>query len=335
MRLLSHSNGVYKLNKDKVSKRKVLKKFIIFFLGLLVLGVAIQLITNIVDNTRLKSRFKYVRIDGKKMEYKFKAGANSNYTVVFDGSIGTNMYEWDKVCKSLEENNTSTFIYNRRGYGFNDGGDIITPEDQAKDLKLLLKKIGAPEPYILVGEEYGSLVVTNFINLYQNSVAGVVLVDPISEEIIKTNEFKESIKFDYYRSKFETAGTNLSLTSLLSKMGLTMENNVFKDNITENELSEYNAFKNKKKYKESVSNELTNLYKATSNSQINGLLSNKPFYLITKNEEDPIKKIGDEASTTVYKKEMDGSPISILDPGVIVNGVNSVLKDIKKITKKS
>ena len=27
------------------------------------------------------------------MEYKFKAGGD--YTVVFDGAIGTNMYEWD------------------------------------------------------------------------------------------------------------------------------------------------------------------------------------------------------------------------------------------------
>jgi len=332
MRLLSHSNVVYKLDKDKVNKRNILKKFIIFFAGVLVLGVVIQLVTNLVDNTRLKSRFKYVRVDGKKMEYKFKAG--TDYTVVFDGAIGTNIYEWDKVCKSLEEKKISTFIYNRRGYGFNDGGDIRTPEDQAKDLKLLLKKIGVPEPYILVGEEYGSLVITNFIKLYPSSVAGVVLVEPMSEEKIKTNEYKESIKHDYYRSKFETIGTNLSLTSLLSQMGLTMENNVFKDNITESELSEYDTFKNMKRYKESVSNELTNVYKDASNSQSNGLLSNKPFYLITRNEEDPIKKIGDATYTTVYKEETDGSPISLLNPDVIVNGVNSVLKDVKKITKK-
>ena len=70
-------------------------------------------------------------------------------------------------------------------------------------MKTLLKKAGASEPYILVGEEYGSLVTTNFISLYPNSVAGVVLVNPISEEKIKTNEFKESIKSEYYRSKFE------------------------------------------------------------------------------------------------------------------------------------
>ena len=333
MKLLSHSNGIHKVDKDKVSKRRVLKNCIIFIVGLLILGFAIQMITNAFDNERLKSRFKYIRIDGSKMEYKLKK--SGDYTVILDGAIGANMYEWDTVCRELEQTKTSTFIYNRRGYGFNDGGEIRTPEEQAKDLKALLKKAGASEPYILVGEEYGSLVTTNFVSLYPDSVAGVVLVNPISEEKIKTNEFKESIKSEYYRSKFEKIGTNFSLTSLLSKMGLTMENNIFKEHLTESELAEFNSFKNNKKYKESVSNELKNLYKGVSNSQIDGLLSNKPLYLITDNEEDPIKKIGNAAFTTVYKEEINGSPFSLLDPNTIVNGVNSVLKDAKKTSKKS
>lgn len=333
MKLLSHSNGIHKVDKDKVSKRRVLKNCIIFIVGLLIFGFAIQIITNAFDNERLKSRFKYIRIDGSKMEYKLKK--SGDYTVILDGAIGANMYEWDTVCRELEQTKTSTFIYNRRGYGFNDGGEIRTPEEQAKDLKALLKKAGASEPYILVGEEYGSLVTTNFVSLYPDSVAGVVLVNPISEEKIKTNEFKESIKSEYYRSKFEKIGTNFSLTSLLSKMGLTMENNIFKEHLTESELAEFNSFKNNKKYKESVSNELKNLYKGVSNSQIDGLLSNKPLYLITDNEEDPIKKIGNAAFTTVYKEEINGSPFSLLDPNTIVNGVNSVLKDAKKTSKKS
>lgn len=332
MRLLSHSNGIHKIKKEKVSKRKMLKKCIIFFISLLIFGFAIQMITNLLDNTRLKSRFKYIRIDGSKMEYKLKTGGE--YTVVFDGEIGTNMYQWDAVCRTLEEKKVSTFIYNRRGYGFNDGGEIRTPEEQARDLKSLLKKAGASEPYILVGEEYGSLVTTNFVNLYPDSVAGVVLVNPISEEKIATNEFKQSIKSEYYRSKFEKIGANFSLTALLSKMGLTMENNVFKEHLTESELSEFNSFKNNSKYKEAVSNELKNLYKDVSNSQVDKLLSNKPLYLISNNEEDLIKKIGDTTTTTVYKQVIDGSPFSVLDSDAIVNGVNSVIKDAKKLAKK-
>ncbi|NRW81216.1 alpha/beta hydrolase [Clostridium beijerinckii] len=302
-------------------------------MGLFIFGFLVQILNDFVDNTRLKSRFKYVRIDGRKMEYKLKTGGD--YTVVFDGSIGTTMYEWDDVCKSLEEKKISTFTYNREGYGFNDGGDNRTPEEQAKDLKALLRKAGAPEPYVLVGEEYGSLVLSNFANLYSDSVAGVVLINPISEENIQTKEFKNSIKSKYYRSIFEKMGTNFSLTALLNKAGLTMENDTFKKYLNQNELDEFQSFENKKNYRQAVSNELENLYKGISNSQTNELLGNKPLYLITNNEDDPVKKIGNTTVTTIYKEEIEGSPMSVLDPDSVVTGVNSVLKDAKKAAKKS
>lgn len=332
MKLLSHSNGVYKLEKDKPSKRKYLKNSAIIFLGLLLFGFLVQCITNIIDDSRLKSRFKYVRIDGNKMEYRLKTGGNC--TVVFDGAIGNTMCEWDDICSSLEEKKVSTFTYNRRGYGFNDGLDIRTPEDQAKDLRNLLKKAGASQPYILVGEEYGSMVITNFINLYPDSVAGVVLIDPISEDTLKTKEFKDTIKSKYYRSKFEAIGSNYTLTSLLSTMGLTMENSKFKEHISESELQEFNDLENKKYYRTAVSNELNNLYIGQSDSQREGLLGKKPLYLITNKEDDPIKKIGNSADTVIYKEEIEQSPLSLLDSDAIETGVNYVLNEVKKQQKK-
>lgn len=333
MKLLWHSNGIHKVEKDKVNKSKIFKRIIIFFIGVLVVGFVTQNIINLTENSRLKSRFKYANVSGNKMEYKIKTGGD--YTVVFDGSVGANMYEWDEVCKSLEEKKISTFIYNRKGYGFNAGGDIKTPEEQAKDLKFLLRKAGAPEPYVLVGEEYGSLVITNFVKLYSDSVGGVVLIDPISEDEMQTEQFKDKIKPLYYRSKFEEIGTNFGLTSLLSKMGLTIENTIFKEHLNENELDEFKSFENRMNYKQAVSNELENLYKGSSNSQANGLLGSKPFYLITKNEEDLVKKISTPESTTLYKEEENGSPLSVLDPDAIVNAINSILKDAKKLAKKS
>lgn len=333
MKLLSHSNGIHKVDKEKISKSKLIKKWIIFILGLLILGFTIQIVTNFLDDTRLKSRFKYIRIDGNKMEYKFKSGGE--YTVVLDGAIGTNMYQWNEISSSLEEKKISTFIYNRRGYGFNDGGDLRTPEEQAKDLKSLLKKAGAPEPYILVGEEYGSLIATNFVKLYPDMVSGIVLINPLNEETIKTNEFKNNIKSKYYRSKIESLGSNFSLTALLSKMGFTMENKIFMESLTESELDEFNSFKNNNKYRKAVSNEYEVLYSEKSNSQINGLFEKKPFYIITNDNDDSIKEIGNEEFETIYKVENNDTPFSIIDPNAIVNGVNSVIKDAKKIAKKS
>lgn len=333
MNLLSHSNGVHKIKKEKLSMLKIFKRVMICLLVLVAVGFVIQTTTNFIDNTRLESRFKYVRIDGKKMEYKIKG--NGSYTVVFDGSIGSGIYEWDNICKELEEDDDiTTFIYNRRGYGFNDGGELRTPEEQAKDLRALLKKSGTTAPYILVGEEYGSLVATNFVKLYPDLVAGVVLVDPVSEEKINTNEFKKSIKYKYYRSKIESIGSNFALTSLLSKIGLTMENDTFKNSIKDNELQEFKALENKKNYKEAVSNEIENLYKGNSDSQSEGLLLNKPLYIITENDDENIKKIGNGEVTTIYKKELTGGPYSVVDPDSIVNGIGTVLKEAKKLAKK-
>ena len=334
MKLLSHSNGWYKLDKEKISKRKILKRCAIFLVALLAIGFLIQSVNNLIDNSKLKSRFKYVRLDGKKVEYKLKG--SGDYTVIFDGSIGTNLYEWDKVCKLLEEEDkVATFVYNRRGYGFNDGGARLTPEEQAQQLKLLLRKAGASEPYIFVGEQYGSLISTSFVELYPDSVAGVVLVNPINEKSLTEHDVRKSIYVPYLRSQIEYAGSNFSLTALLDKMNLALENPTFTNSLNENELEEFNSFKNRKNYREAVRNEIENLYKNTSDSQKEGVLSSKPLYIISDNEDEPLINLGSSDLTTLYVESIEDEPFSVADPESVVNGINTVIKQAKKLSKTS
>ncbi|WP_293977096.1 alpha/beta fold hydrolase [uncultured Clostridium sp.] len=334
MKLLSHSNGLYKLDKEKISKIKILKRCAIFLVALLAIGFLIQSVNNLIDNSKLKSRFKYVRLDGKKVEYKLKG--SGDYTVIFDGSIGTNLYEWDKVCKLLEEEDkVATFVYNRRGYGFNDGGARLTPEEQAQQLKLLLRKAGASEPYIFVGEQYGSLISTSFVELYPDSVAGVVLVNPINEKSLTEHDVRKSIYVPYLRSQIEYAGSNFSLTALLDKMNLALENPTFTNSLNENELEEFNSFKNRKNYREAVRNEIENLYKNTSDSQKEGVLSSKPLYIISDNEDEPLINLGSSDLTTLYVESIEDEPFSVADPESVVNGINTVIKQAKKLSKTS
>ncbi|MGM9935672.1 MAG: alpha/beta fold hydrolase [Clostridium sp.] len=334
MKLLSHSNGLYKLDKEKISKIKILKRCAIFLVALLAIGFLIQSVNNLIDNSKLKSRFKYVRLDGKKVEYKLKG--SGDYTVIFDGSIGTNLYEWDKVCKLLEEEDkVVTFVYNRRGYGFNDGGARLTPEEQAQQLKLLLRKAGASEPYIFVGEQYGSLISTSFVELYPDSVAGVVLVNPINEKSLTEHDVRKSIYVPYLRSQIEYAGSNFSLTALLDKMNLALENPTFTNSLNENELEEFNSFKNRKNYREAVRNEIENLYKNTSDSQKEGVLSSKPLYIISDNEDEPLINLGSSDLTTLYVESIEDEPFSVADPESVVNGINTVIKQAKKLSKTS
>lgn len=334
MNLLSHSNGIYKMKKEKLSMMEIIKRAAIIFLALVVFGFVIQSINNVIDNTKLKSRFKYVRIDGKKMEYKLKG--NGSYTVVLDGAIGTTLYQWDEVCKSLEDDkDITTFIYNRRGYGFNDGGELRSPEEQAKDLKLLLKKAGAPEPYILVSEEYGSLVAANFAKLYPDSIVGAVMINPLSQERISSKEVKSSIQMRYYRSLIESAGSSISLTALLDKIGLVMDNDKLEESLSESEKEEFEALKNKKSYRSAVSNELKNVYKnsAASITEEQGVFEKKSLYVISDNENDQVANMGDPSYTTVYSTDVKDVPYSVEKPESIIVGINTVIKQAKKIAR--
>ncbi|WP_322392345.1 alpha/beta fold hydrolase, partial [Clostridium perfringens] len=132
------------------------------------------------------------------------------------------MNQWNEIVDKLttEYDDVTTFVYNRRGYGYSDGGTIKTPKEQAEDLRMLLRKSAAPAPYILVGEEYGSLVLTEFAKAYPDLVAGVVLVNPLVEDNINTSEFKKEITIEKARRNIERFGSTIGFTTLLDKLNL-------------------------------------------------------------------------------------------------------------------
>ena len=155
MNLLPHSNGVRRVNMKRQRTTKEKLKYIAkVLLGIIIAGFIVQQITNFIAGETLIERVDYITVDDKRMD--FRLSGSGNYTVVFDGVLGGNLEVWNTIASELEENdNVATFLYNRRGYGFSASGSARTIEEQAQDLKILLRKSGALEPYILVGEEYG------------------------------------------------------------------------------------------------------------------------------------------------------------------------------------
>ena len=332
MNLLPHSNGLYKLKKEKINVMNIIKKIVIGIFCLIAAGFIIQQTVDILDSTKMKSRFKYVRIDGKRIEYKLDG--RGQYTVVFDGDIGKTMFQWDSVLKEINnQGDVRTFVYNRQGYGFNDGGSTKSPKDAAEDLKSVLKKAGVTGKLILVGDKYGSLIVTNFAKEFPDSVSGVVLIDPIDEEIMKQDDYKKSIRGKYYRSEIEEIGSNFLLTTLMQKMGLTLENIQFKQTLSQSKLEEFSILENKSNYKQAVFNEYYNLYNGNSDSQDEDLLKDKQLYIITKDEGDSIKRIGDEDNTKFYKYDDKEDIFEVKDSNIIVNAINSVINKIIKSEK--
>ena len=214
MNLLPHSNGVRRVNMKRQRTTKEKLKYIAkVLLGIIIAGFIVQQITNFIAGETLIERVDYITVDDKRMD--FRLSGSGNYTVVFDGVLGGNLEVWNTIASELEENdNVATFLYNRRGYGFSASGSARTIEEQAQDLKILLRKSGALEPYILVGEEYGSLVLTSFAEQFPDSVAGIVSVNPLVEEDIKNSRNSLKNVALRIRRKIEQLGSYIGLTML-------------------------------------------------------------------------------------------------------------------------
>ncbi|MDY4078484.1 MAG: alpha/beta hydrolase [Clostridium sp.] len=334
MNLIPESNGFKRVNmKRKISNVGWVKRIFILIVGIFIFGLVFQAITYFIGNGKLNSSLNYTKVNGNKMEYSFKG--SGDYTIVFDGAIGTTLYQWDEISDTIrEELNVKTFVYNRKGYGFSDIATSRTPREQAMDLKILLRKAGVSGKLILIGEEYGSLIMTNFAKEYPDSVSAMILINPYSEEKIKSDEYKKKIKKTYNKSKLESKGTYFGLTILLDKLDKDITIKKFEDNLSEEVKKEFDIQKNRTSYRKAIESELENLYKYNDVSQEEGLLAEKPLYIIANNDDSKsLNKLGDGELTTVYSTDTSGNLISASDSESIVNALTKVLKERKKIDK--
>ncbi|MCQ2969516.1 MAG: alpha/beta hydrolase [Clostridium sp.] len=333
MNLLPHSNGVRRVNmkRQRTTKEK-LKNVAKVLIGIIIVGFIVQQIMNFIARETLIERVEYTTVDDKRMD--FRLSGSGNYTVVFDGAIGGNLELWSSIANELEQSdNVATFSYNRRGYGFSASGSLRTIEEQARDLKILLRKSGASEPYILVGEEYGSLVLTSFAKQFPDSVAGIVLVNPLVEEDIKNSGNSLKNIALRIRRKIEQLGSYIGFTMLLDKLNIDINMHDIEDNLDENALEEFSTHRTKANYTTAVSNELSNLSNYNLDMQQDGIFKEKPYYLITKNEDDRLKSLGDEGLTTSIVSNTDSSILALNSSIDILAGVRSVIKQCNELRK--
>ncbi|MBE6052103.1 MAG: alpha/beta hydrolase [Clostridium sp.] len=334
MNLIPESNGIKKVRmKREVTKAQRIKNIFIIVASIVLFGVFVQVISNFIGNESISSSLYYAKIDGKKIEYK--TDGSGDFTIVFDGAIGSVLYQWDDICDRLEEDlGVKTFVYNRRGYGFSDASSIETPDKQAENLKILLRKAGVSGNLIFVGEEYGSLVVSKFMELYPESVKGLVLINPYSAKKLQTKEFKDDIRWTYYNSKISKVGTMVGVTMLLDKLDMTYKVDNLEENIPKNVVEEYKVKKNQKAYRQAISNELEVLYTYSEDSQKEGIASKIPFYIISQDENEPLKSLGKEDLTTLYVSESENQIFSLNNQDTVINSISNVVKSARKIEKK-
>jgi pimeloyl-ACP methyl ester carboxylesterase len=105
-------------------------------------------------------------------------------TVVIENGLGDFSFDWILVQRRVEKT-TRICTYDRAGYAWSDPGPLPRTFAQVNlELHDALARAGERGPLVLVGHSYGGGVVREYTHTYGNDVAGLVLVDIVSEDQI-------------------------------------------------------------------------------------------------------------------------------------------------------
>ena len=103
-------------------------------------------------------------------------------SVIFESSLGASGLEWIPIQEELARS-SCTLSYDRAGYGLSDPAPSTrSPAAVVGDLQALIHALDLPKPFVLVGHSQGGLYVRLLAATQPDSVAGLVLLDPLSPD---------------------------------------------------------------------------------------------------------------------------------------------------------
>ena len=332
MSLLPYSNGFHgEKIKREIHLFNVIKIICLIIACILVLGFLYQFLSSKIEDSKLINENKFVRIDGKK--YHYKTVGKGNLTIVFDGDLGVNFNQWEKVAKNLEKEEVRLFFYDRAGYGFNDLGSKQPPKEQGKDLRMILKKLGINGSMILIGEGYGSLVLTNFADMYSKYVEGMVLINPISEKDFGNEEFTNIYKKKKVGRKINEIGSYFGATKLLYKLNISKNPSGYFEYLNDIKQKEFKIFRNRLEYSSAYYDELSNIINGNSISQKDGLIGDKPLTIIA-NKNHFFNSQKDLSKLTTNKESLELLEIDNKNDIVSFENANDISTSIRQMIKK-
>lgn len=132
--------------------------------------------------SQVSSEEKMVDLEKFKL-YSIVKGEGSP-AVVFENAMGGSANFWDPIQDELS-GLARVIAYDRAGNGKSEMSPYARTNSQmAKELHMLLAKLEVAPPYILVGSSYGAFIVRTFAHIYPEDVSGMVLVDPVHEDLL-------------------------------------------------------------------------------------------------------------------------------------------------------
>lgn len=144
------------------------------------------------DAEKINPDGNFVEVENHRLHY-YKTG-NGGPTVIFETAFDpAGHLQWYNIQKELPTSFTSV-SYDRAGILWSERGqNPKSGEEMAKELRLLLEKVNAPQPFILVGHSFGGTIVRFYVNTYPEEVGGVILVDsqcPDDEKYLSPELYK-------------------------------------------------------------------------------------------------------------------------------------------------
>jgi pimeloyl-ACP methyl ester carboxylesterase len=128
---------------------------------------------------QLNSETRQVEVGAHRIEATvFGSGTPA---VVIEPGFGGTAASWRAVAEALAED-TTVVTYDRAPYGASSRArDARTPRDIARDLNGVLDALGIDRPVVLAGHSCGGVYARVFAGLYDQQVAGLVLIDSSHE----------------------------------------------------------------------------------------------------------------------------------------------------------
>ncbi|NKB35642.1 MAG: alpha/beta fold hydrolase [Gammaproteobacteria bacterium] len=151
--------------------RKTLRNKTIKYLFLV---LALQAGTIVADEW-LMPKGKHVLFGNYRLYYHCE-GENTP-TVIIDGGIGDASANWLSIQSELATD-MRVCLYDRAGYGMSDPGPGPRSTSQiVEEIYLMMKTVGIPGPYLIVGQSFGGFTAQLFAKRYPVDTAGIVLVE--------------------------------------------------------------------------------------------------------------------------------------------------------------
>src|SRR5215472_16767662 len=173
--------------------RKFLTVCALAVFTLILAGIALEQAGERRDRRNLPQVGRSFDIGGRSLN--LSCSGEGSPTVLFESNGGAPGYRWVRLQREVAKFARACW-YDRAGLGWSDPGPFPNHSDSiAHDLHDLLKAANIAPPYILVGHALGGFHVRVFRSFYPSEVAGLVLVDPMNEDMtIRIHHHNEMLR---------------------------------------------------------------------------------------------------------------------------------------------